>query len=272
MPTNDRCPHCGALILPRENFCRQCGAALNGQAPEPAPAWRPGEVPATIEALRQYCAYNQMPLDKMRFFVGEDYKQPRAFGIYRDGDQFVVYKNKSDGSRAVRYHGPDEAHAVSELYQKLLDECHQRDIWPDGKPADYEKRQRRSRRRFILLIVCIIALFMGITALTMWHDSRVHARDGYYRSGDDFYYRYGNDWYDYYYDDWILMDSSPYVGYDDYYDDYYVGSSYVDDWGYGDFTESDAWEDIQEAERESHTSSSDYSSWDSSDTDWDSDW
>ena len=49
------------------------------------------------------------------------------FGIYRDEDgEFVVYKNKSDGSRAVRYKGLDEAFAVNELYEKLRSEVSER--------------------------------------------------------------------------------------------------------------------------------------------------
>ena len=35
---------------------------------------------------------------------------------------FIVYKNKADGTRAVRYKGTDEAYAVNELYLKLKDE------------------------------------------------------------------------------------------------------------------------------------------------------
>ena len=61
-----------------------------------------------------------MPLEKMRFFIGEDYKGARAFGIFQDGNgDFVVYKNKDNGQRAVRYQGKDEAYAVNEIYQKL---------------------------------------------------------------------------------------------------------------------------------------------------------
>ena len=158
MARSDRCPHCGALVLPQEKFCAQCGGPLDVEAPEQeapeqeataseadstirlempaqaAPAPAIPTRPQTIEALKAYCAANGMPLERMRFFIGQDYRQPRAFGIYRDGDQFVVYKNKGDGSRAVRYHGPDEAYAVNELFQKLLDECHLRGIYPDGKP------------------------------------------------------------------------------------------------------------------------------------------
>ena len=37
------------------------------------------------------------------FFIGEDCREPKAYGIFQtdDGD-FVVYKNKADGVRAVR--------------------------------------------------------------------------------------------------------------------------------------------------------------------------
>ena len=52
-----------------------------------------------------------------------DVLQPKAFGIYKDSDgNFVVYKNKGDGTRAERYRGKDEAYAVNEIYQKLRSE------------------------------------------------------------------------------------------------------------------------------------------------------
>ena len=59
----------------------------------------------------------------MRFFIGEDHRGARAFGVYKDEHGVcTVYKNKSDGSRAIRYQGTDEAHAVGEIYQKLKSE------------------------------------------------------------------------------------------------------------------------------------------------------
>lgn len=288
MPTtngNDRCPRCGALVLPEEKFCRQCGAELRaGDGPEPqisgngsaraasGAAWS-GGVPRTIDELQAFCDYNQMPLERMRFFVGVNYRQPRAFGIYRDGDKFVVYKNKDDGSRAVRYHGPDEAHAVKELYEKLLDECNKRNIWPGGKPpAEIAEQQRRKKRRKTALIVVVVALIAALYIWSIIDGHRMHRHDGYYRYDDaGVYYRYGNDWYyDDYYDDyygWMLVNDFLYD--DRGYDDYYLGDSYDAAWGVGDFRTSDAWESIQESE---HTTSSDYNSWDSGDTDWSSDW
>ena len=55
--------------------------------------------PKTIDELRWFCDDHNIPAREMRFFIGEDFKEPKAFGIYRDDDgDFVVYKNKADGS------------------------------------------------------------------------------------------------------------------------------------------------------------------------------
>lgn len=277
MENHDRCPSCGALVLPEEKFCRQCGAALQGDgalrmelnydAPGAEPAWQPGTTPRTIAALEQYCQYNQMPLERMRFFLNQDTREPRAFGIYEDGGEFVVYKNKADGSRAVRYHGPDEAYAVNEIYTKLLDECHRRNIWPDGKPEGYDQKRRQTKTLHAIITFVIAIAAIAVIAGIFIADHRAHANDGYYRFDDDgIYYLYGGDWYyDDPYDDWVAREP---VYYDDY-TDYYMGSSYDTEWGYSDFRQSETWDQIQEDE---HTTSSDYSDWDSGDTDWDSDW
>ncbi len=83
--------------------------------------------PKTIDELRWFCDDHDIPAREMRFFIGEDFKEPKAFGIYQDAEgEFVVYKNKSDGSRAVRYKGPDEAFAVNEIYEKMKAETEQR--------------------------------------------------------------------------------------------------------------------------------------------------
>lgn len=266
---SDRCPHCGAMILPRDKFCPQCGTPLEAEGKSIDYAeddgWQPGMIPVTIGQLSAYCEYNEMPLETMRFFVGEDYRQPRAFGIYQEGDQFIVYKNKADGSRAVRYHGPDEAYAVGELYDKLLDECHKRDIWPDGKPEDAIRDEKRAKRQFFLMAAGMLAVFIVVSFFAFRDQERRHAHDGYYRFDDPgLYYCYGDDWYynDAYYD-WVLWDSMSYDEGD------YLGDDYDASWGYSNFEESETWERIQE---ENRTSSDDYSSWDSNDTDWDSDW
>ena len=119
MPSKKHCPFCNQLVEQDEQVCPHCGGE--------------NRTPKTIEELLAYCEKREMPFHRMRFFIGEDFREPCAFGIYRDGDKFIVYKNKSDGSRAIRYSGPDEAYAVNELYQKILDECHKRGIYPDGR-------------------------------------------------------------------------------------------------------------------------------------------
>ena len=273
MADRDRCPRCGALVMEQDKFCPQCGAPLTGEATGAAMpgGYDPstGMEPRTIEELKTYCAWNSMPLEVMRFFVGEDYRQPRAFGIYRDGDQYIVYKNKSDGSRAVRYNGPDEAYAVRELYLKLLEECHNRGIWPDGKPEGPTKEEEKEIRRRTIKMAVVVILIVALMSVIMFRvDARVHAHDGYYRNDGYMYYRYGDDWY---YDDdsvWVYFaDDAPF----DNYDDYYMGTDYDSSWGSSDFRQSSAYEEIRR-EHSSRTSSSDYSSWDSNDTDWDNDW
>ena len=232
--------------------------------------------PQTIEELKQYCMDRGMPLERMRFFIGEDCREPRAFGIYRDGDRFVVYKNKANGSRAVRYHGPDEAYAVNELYQKLLDEHYQRGMDPNAKPSVSNSTRRRlvaeekrRKQRIWLILGILMLLIYGYLVL---EPVLTHRHDGYYRSGDDMYYRYGDGWY--YFDDiWRVADYFPYTDYDD----YYVDDAYQYDMDVSDFKDSDLYKSIRESESSSSDSSSDwdssdYDSWDSGDTDWDSDW
>ena len=130
MASISKCPFCGADVASDQRKCPACGGVNenyvehNNYYPEP---------PRTIEELKEYCAKHRMPLEKMRFFCGQDFRDARAFGIYRDGGSFIVYQNKSDGTRAVRYSGPDEAYAVREIFTKLLDECHARGIVPENQ-------------------------------------------------------------------------------------------------------------------------------------------
>ena len=238
----------------------------------PAPASALSSRPKTIKELKDYCAGKGMPLAKMRFFVGENFTAPRAFGIYREGVEFVVYKNKADGSRAIHYRGRDEAYAVNELYLKLLDECHQRGIYPEG----YQKTGSASRGRtsqrgkpteriwvFIVTIVLFALLSSCVSGLA-------HRYDGYYSNDDErIYYRYGNNWY------YSYKDGNVKVWYDtagfpeSNSSDFYLGKYYDADWGASNFKSSEMWQDIRERES---SSSSDYDSWDSDDTDWDSEW
>ena len=109
-----KCEYCGNMFEDTLEKCPNCGAA-NKNIKRTAP-----KTPKTISDLHEwYHAHNLPPYETTRFFIGVDYKKPKAYGIYQDGENFIVYKNKTDGQRAVRYEGPDEAYAVNELYLKL---------------------------------------------------------------------------------------------------------------------------------------------------------
>lgn len=267
MASTGKCQYCDGTVSSTEKVCPHCGAP-NPNYVEDTP--RTVFLPKTIDELKEYCAERGMPLLRMRFFIGEDYRQPRAFGIYRDGDEFVVYKNKSDGSRAIRYRGPDEAHAVNEIFMKLLDECHSRGIYPDGKPSGTRQASSASSKKKnswfgVIFFFAIAALMIAVLVFS----SCSHRKDGYYDFDDGLmWYRYGTSWY-YTNDDtsvgsWYEGDAPTSD-----YDDYYQGDSFDSDWGVSNFKNSTTWDDIQS---DNSSSSSDYSSWDSGGTDWDSDW
>ena len=243
-------------------------------------------VPKTIEELKAFCAAHNMPLEKMRFFIGVDFREPRAFGIYRDenGD-FIVYKNKADGSRAVRYRGKDEAYAVNELYQKLKSEVQIRkaktsDAPPPPPPAPEPSTPRRRKRREPGGIIAAVIIFIMIIAYAMF--TAAHTPDtGYYDYDGGYYYYQDDDWY--YYDDalngWFYASSVDSALREDY-RDYYAGDSYSSQYGVEDFADSEYYSSSSSSNDDSSWDSdwdssdfdTDYSSWDSSDTDWSSDW
>lgn len=112
-----KCDFCGSFMEDDEYTCPNCGAT-NENLKRMAP-----RTPQTIEELQDwYVARKLPPYETTRFFIGIDTKERRAFGIYKDGSDYVVYKNKADGSRAVRYKGNDEAYAVNEIYLRLKEE------------------------------------------------------------------------------------------------------------------------------------------------------
>lgn len=269
MASTSQCPYCGATVSSNEKFCSGCGAPNEGYVAETE---RRIFLPKTIEELKEYCAERGMPLLKMRFFIGEDYRKPKAFGIYRDGNEFIVYKNKANGERAVRYRGTNEAFAVNELFMKLLDECHNRGIYPDGKMPDSSGgTQRRTRKSRGLLAPILVMIFcMGLSAVFALISISQHKNDGYYSTGDGtVYYHYGSNWY-YTYD---INDAGYWYEADDFpaadYEEYSLGEDWNSDWGVSDFQNSSTWAELHES---SSSSSSDYDSWDSGGTDWDSDW
>ncbi|MGN0692612.1 MAG: zinc ribbon domain-containing protein, partial [Oscillospiraceae bacterium] len=146
-----KCDYCGSFIDDTDERCPNCGA-VNSHLVRTADG-----VPKTIEELKSFCAAHNMPLEKMRFFIGRDFREPKAFGIFRDSHgNFVVYKNKADGSRSIRYEGPDEAYAVNEIFQKIRSEVQQRkNAQPQhnsGK-APQKRRQKLTGHSLAALII-----------------------------------------------------------------------------------------------------------------------
>lgn len=284
-----QCKYCGSYIDDTDAECENCGA-VNENIKRMATG-----VPATIEELKKFCVEHNLPLAKMRFYIGENYRLPKAFGIYKDeatGD-FIVYKNKADGQRAIRYQGKDEAYAVNEIYQKLKSEIlnqkkqqaannkntnqtRQYTGYTGSTNRNYSGNRRRKKSKstlntlikiIVLVVFSTTALRILASAIFIWGVGSGPST-GYYQYQDDYYYYYHNDWYRY--DDttssWLetTIDSVMEDNLDDYYDSY----------GYD---ESKGVEDFQDSEyytppSSSSSSDSDWDSGSSWDSDWDSDY
>ena len=268
---NIRCEYCGQYYPENERSCPHCGAPNEGLS-------RRGKaVPQTIEELKAFCAAHRLPLDQMRFFIGEDYRGARAFGIYQEDDgSFTVYKNKSDGSRAVRYQGPDEAYAVNEIYQKLKSEiANQRRLRAQQSAAASRApsrstgrtQPRRKSRRWLptwLMLVLIVIIVMTILSSFDNH------RRGYYQYDGDYYYYQNNDWYRY--DSglgqWLFYNAVDSALENDP-DTYYESSDWSQNYGVEDFSDSGYYSSYSGSSSSGSSYSNDDSDWD---TDWDSDW
>lgn len=121
-----RCVFCGGEVGSRDRTCPRCGGANENYIPGDSCSFL---LPQSIREMKEYCEERELPLEQLRFFIGEDYREPRAYGIYKAGEnRYIAYKNKADGSRSIRYDGPDEAFAVSEILAKLLESCRKRGI------------------------------------------------------------------------------------------------------------------------------------------------
>lgn len=260
--TLEKCPHCGA--------------------PNPTHKTMNGE-PKTIEELKAwYIARNLPSEDITRFFIGKDVKEARAFGIYKaDNGEFIVYKNKADGTRAVRYQGKDENYAVHEIWLKLKDEI----VHQKNKPSRNTNSSKTATIAvgsiigFCALIPIIVSIFI-IAMLIGGAFKDIH--NGYYEYGNNTYYNYQDNWYTYdtTTDSWEYTDSyydSNIEQIEENYDDYYVSKDWDSSIKSSDWEDSSYYQDIKDSS--SWDSGSDYdwdsgSDWDSWDSgsDWDSDW
>lgn len=266
-----KCYHCGEPLQDKDKVCPRCGAEV-----------QVSRKPQTIYELRAYCAEKRVPLEKIRFFIDEDYREPKAFGIYQDDEgQFVVYKNKADGTRAIRYRGPDEAHAVSEIYEKMRSEVELRRAKKSGgvsrsAPSRGAKRKRSSLREFAVLGAVTIILIAVSIIFFAFLSLRSTPRRGYYHYNDSDYYYYNN-WYRYDDDAWVPVydiDEELQEDYRDYRTDTYSGEETFEssDWYDYEYERSHSYDDDDDDWDDDDWNDDDWDDWDTGDTDWDDDW
>ena len=283
-----KCEYCGSMILDTVDACPNCGASNTNVV-------RVAEgTPKTIEELQQWYADRGLPsYETTRFFIGVDYKKPRAFGIYKGDDgNFVVYKNKDNGERAVRYKGNDEAYAVNELFMRLKQEIIQQKSLQNSKGQLNQSNERESFfsniKKLIMLgsiiSVGFFVVIMIIGFLVMIFDHS--PSKGYYNYGGNTYYNISGDsdsgWY-YYdsYDDWTPIDASSVpaeIKETPSANDFFYTPDWDSETQITDFESTEMYQEYQEANTYSSSDdSSDYDwgssdSWDSDFTDWGSDW
>jgi hypothetical protein len=259
--TLEQCPYCGA---PNEHMTRS----------------GTGE-PKTIAELLAFADAHGIPLERIRFFIGKDCHEPRCFGLYQDGEgNYVVYKNKSNGQRVIRYRGEDEAFAVNEIYQKMKAEVLEHKQAQVNRAQATSSRINNSDLKRMLTIFAVVAI---VVFLCMSLLSRTNTNEGYYRYGTDYYY-YDDGWYTSQGTGWYSTSTIPSTLSDDP-DAYYQGDSYSDISNDADVSEyisrddkdsssndswwSDTWDDD---DWDDNDWDSNWDSWDTGATDWDSDW
>lgn len=229
--------------------------------------------PRTIEELKQWSEERNLPLNQMRTYIGENVSFPCAYGIYKDPytGEFVVYKNKDTGERAIRYKGYDEAFAVNELWQKMKERIRvQKSV-----KVTHGTKVKRGRRDYSGLWLILGYFFLAFLCNGLIHTFRSSKHKGYYDyNGVTYYYSANSNWY-YYdedYDDWFSTTLNKDL-WD--YEDAYYSKSYEDNEYYSDWTESSRydWESSYYDDSDDYDYSWDSNdSWDSSYDDWGSDW
>ena len=264
--------------------------------------------PKTIEELRLWYEWHNLPPEEVtRFFIGKNITEPKAFGIYKnERGECVVYKNKANGERAVRYQGGDEAFAVGELLQRLREEiANQKAKKPfntvvqssnhrlqaqsleasptmkqslEASPTTAMRPSKKETRRYAAPKKPasgnskwengIFTVVAGMMVAIVMLFSGNHAPNGYYYYQGKHYYRQGSSWYLYKNTthDWYQTQSLESKITKDNAGQYRI--SHFD----GKRFEDTRWYDDGSYDSGDDDEWSDNDSWDSRDTDWDSDW
>lgn len=269
-----KCDYCSQWIDDSVEFCPHCGAS-NANFKRMVSG-----TPKTIEELQAWYRQKKLPPESTtRFFIGKDIKEPRAFGIYKDGNgDFVVYKNKSDGSRAIRYQGKDEGYAVNEIYLKLKAEIlNQKTNQPTQRSSPTIRRTKRRGGGFTGAILMFLMWTAVVVTVIMFSEAS-SKRTGYYRINNTphYYSSSWNQWYAYddYDDDWYEVE---YVVPNNEFWDTKI-ENFESNWDGASITSSQDYQDDKEYYDSNHSDTDDdfnwssSDSWDSGGTDWDSDW
>ena len=291
------CPYCGNLFESSNAQCPHC-LAPNDQSPETTDG-----SPSTIDELRRwYSNRHPPPYEVTRFYIGENVTEPRAFGICRDGERIIVYKNKDNGQRAIRYNGTDEGYAVTEFLNKLKDELlHQKQqsfavkddlpttTLPQSQgqtvPLTQPIQPTANRKGCLTKILIVLAILLILSLI--FGRSTPEPSQGYYNyNGSSYYYTQEDDnWYNYQNGQWSYVPNVPsglfnnsgsyYSGpnfntfyFDDYGEDYVPGFTDYD----FEIPQSSQWNNPPSSSSSQWNSSSSSSSWSSNDDDDDWDW
>lgn len=294
-----KCDYCGSFINDTDEKCSYCNATNEHLVRTSI------EIPKTIDELKQWYTEMNLPENEVtRFFIGIDYKSPKAFGIYKDDqtNEFIVYKNKSDGTRSIRYKGKDESYAVNELYIKLKEEIiNQKEEIRKNKgnnasnynysrnlshlPPNNTKSSISHTLKIILSLFITQILFYGIVLIIGLILTFTTPQNGYYTYNDSYYYCQSGDWYKYTEDSWTPTTvndelKNNFNSYKSSYSSTYDIEKFEDSNYYIKPSSSDS-SNSKDKKSKSSSYDSDWDSsskWDSSDSwdsdysDWDSDW
>ena len=203
--------------------------------------------------------------DKVRFYIGKYHLSPKAYGIYQIDENYIVYKNKSNGETFIRYKGPSEEEACKELYTKFLQEVSKRknlskqyNPYHDDNYSFVKKSNNvnngKSKKIILFAIILIITINTGIIIYNR-NNTSSKPQIRYYENNDRYYKKYNDDWY--YWDDglndWYYYSpvENEYIYFNDitdsYYEEYEPNDSQSDDYNNSnnyEFDFSDSYQDF----------------------------
>ena len=266
-----KCEYCGSMFDDTLEKCPNCGGTNNNVRRST------NDQPTTIEGLKEWYKEKGLPDEEVtRFFIGRDYKGSKAFGIYKNANgKFIVYKNKADGTRAVRYEGTDEAYAVNELLTRLKQEIleqkakavkknpapvnksvPEKTVESSPAPAQEEaaspEEGKKALRSLLIASVVIIVIVAGIAAIFQIKEKLSIPLIGYYKHNGELFYHCDDTYlfwakYNRETNDWELLDyiwdEDPDLFERKTAKQYFLGEDYDGSYGAYDFADSLAYRD-----------------------------